>query len=809
MDGAHLPRRLSKRRSRTPLGDDTVNEPQRNTVSLPATPIENSTPPRSSKVPDPADLPKRMSALPPPSAFQPQSSPRKERRTSVLGRLAKRFSILRKSTQDPGRISRREEDWHHVDADDAKSDGNLRRSAVMGRQQSPEKSQTDHIKRVPPPSVDPSTSTAHNAGVVNRGEATQAADRSSPISLETPFSVGRLTIANPDAPRSETSTPVQRDGPLPPLRFDPPTQISHRRSEEQAHPAVVAHSPPTASVSPPQSPTSVSPLFAASSLGGHSRAQLPETQLPVLPSAKTQPVPQAPPQSPTPTSPPLMASSSRGPNHTPLPERSIENTRQSTPSVPSKSKVGSSTSAVPFPAVEATPISQIPTWVSTPASVHSGDNSPLSTSSMLVNPPTPYTNDIPMPISEFPTAVQVTASLKNKRSSRDPSPSGQTNSGTSRQTETFKLIRSSSGHIYASGQTISAAGEQWEVVESKQSSGKERSSKSRDRESSNRRENRRQEKTKADTDSEVEQQLVRSQRSQRQTANGPAASSSSSVLPRATSLDTRHRRPTPDSMLSRQEEPKTNRRGDADRNRKSDRKSTEVRPSTALNVNKPQPARPPPSPAPPEARPLERQLSTSARPTSELPSSAELNALRAREAWEMERLWKARSMYGIEPNGMTSAPTPGRSSTGAFSAVKNMGDPPAHAAVHGSSHTSFMVQTPFQSQPSHIYHSMPAAPPPIIYASSPSLPHTLNHSSIYSYPNGQRSFPNSISSPDPLASSLTSRPHLVNPLPEPPRESTYEPSPLPTTRLDSKSGRSAEYWNIGPNTQALPPHIEI
>jgi hypothetical protein len=132
-----------------------------------------------------------------------------------------------------------------------------------------------------------------------------------------------------------------------------------------------------------------------------------------------------------------------------------------------------------------------------------------------------------------------------------------------------------------------------------------------------------------------------------------------------------------------------------------------------------------------------------------------MNMMKAREAWDMDRLWKARSMSGMEPNGIAAPPMPPPVQGQATS------DPPA---VHGSSHTAFMVSTPFQ-QPSssQIYHSMPPSPPSVVYPAG------------YASPNGY-SNTNRASPSDHATNPLS--PRLANPLPEPPRESPYEPAPL-------------------------------
>jgi hypothetical protein len=163
-----------------------------------------------------------------------------------------------------------------------------------------------------------------------------------------------------------------------------------------------------------------------------------------------------------------------------------------------------------------------------------------------------------------------------------------------------------------------------------------------------------------------------------------------------------------------------------------------------------------------------------------------MNAMRAKEAWDMERLWRARSMYGLEPNAPTTNFIPGPGSTSSRS-----DDTPPHPAIYGSSHTAFVVQTPFHGASAQIYHSMPTAPPPIIYsspASIPSIPDSLSSYEHYDPSYIYRSSPSS----NFKASSAMSRPLLNNPLPQPPRESPYEPVPLPPTK--QRTRHTSDYW---------------
>jgi len=116
------------------------------------------------------------------------------------------------------------------------------------------------------------------------------------------------------------------------------------------------------------------------------------------------------------------------------------------------------------------------------------------------------------------------------------------------------------------------------------------------------------------------------------------------------------------------------------------------------NLNKPTP--PPPLPSSSNSSfstEPQRQSSTSTRPASQLASAADLNALRAKEAWEMERLWKARSVYGTHGAASPAGGTiNGSSSTVSVEARAqasmgiNLG-PGTFNGLHGSSHTAFAV----------------------------------------------------------------------------------------------------------------------
>jgi hypothetical protein len=179
------------------------------------------------------------------------------------------------------------------------------------------------------------------------------------------------------------------------------------------------------------------------------------------------------------------------------------------------------------------------------------------------------------------------------------------------------------------------------------------------------------------------------------------------------------------------------------------------------------------------------------RPTSELPSSAELNALRARDAWDMERLWKGRSMYENDPSVVASSSAPAIEnprSSGSYPASKD----PVMTSIYGSSHTSYVVHPLYQGVPTPYtngYYAVQPGSAPAVYASPPT--HGFQYQGFYV----PVATPSYVPSPDALSSSSANRVPSSNPLPAPPRESWYTPSPLPPIQtLSDPNARSSDYW---------------
>ncbi|TFK36904.1 hypothetical protein BDQ12DRAFT_736641 [Crucibulum laeve] len=919
LDGAHIPRKLSKRK--TPAVGNIFGQTKdtRSMVaSAPTTPVDHtllSQPSPINSAESSQQLPQRMSVAPPIHSEPPASTSKKEKRGSVLGRLARKFSILRKPTDDNIGVGTTEDSWHHIGPEDT-TQSRSRQSFVVPirRSMSPEKPPSvDPRKRVPAPP-------AEDIQPVMAPDPPREHDRSSSISLETPFSIGKLTIANPDTP--EIVSPSHLDNP--PLPPEKPWTMDHNQLSSgsvASPPAVSLYLEPLVSISsdpPPEmiAHTSKSKMPAPSMQSSSSGPA--RTHSSPAPSHNAQEYVDASLRhalSPSTYMANLDTHSNAGYDRaafsSPRTDASmIRSPESKTRSVPPPLQADN-TLHIPFPNDGPLPP------VDKLSSLMSYEDSPYSATSMLANPPTPYNARMSItatPESLPPPPLPPKSVRERKHSSREPSPIDKT---ASRQTETFKLVRSASGNVYASTETIVAAGQQWEVVESMDGKGKNRQSSSRSKDKESRKESKDREKEKEkekeeekekekedtvnskrkiDTDVDIESR----QRSHRTSRQPPIVESTPSpTKPHTQHRDSSHKEEHRSSQRrdekaderkssrrweEREDEPKSSRRRgemeeekrnsrkreekedvqkssrkreereeekksnrkrdnreeerksgyrrdekederkshrrrddkeddrkstrrrdeeeskpsrkrddndgnskssrrrDENRERRSERKASETGP-TILDINNSQPV-PFPTATTSYSQPLERRPSTSARPTSELPSAADMNAMRAKEAWEMERLWKARSMYGNEPNGAPNnyIPTSG-------SVVSD--DTPTHGAMYGSSHTAFVVQTPFYGQPmQQIYHSMPAAPPPIIYSSPPSVPSIHDSVSSYEQSAAMRSYQPMYGSP-PNSRNSSSTPRAPNPLPEPPRESPYQPAPLPP--LTSTNGRP-DYW---------------
>ncbi|KAF7981164.1 hypothetical protein HWV62_34935 [Athelia sp. TMB] len=935
----HRPRKLSKQRrpilgglfgssdkndaSSSPPLHTANSAPALQTESAPVSPLDAPIPHRSSTSPNVlnhAVAPPMMSS---PSYSSANHAPpdRKEKRGSVLGRLAKKLSMMKRSPSEfPGRMTASvgsTDEWQHIGAGDAQSGRNSRHSLSVPRPQLAERVSMDSsrkselTKRVPPPAVEAEVEAPTPEEKPPTPPPRQSADRRSSASLDTPTqNMIRLTIANPDTVDSAEPTPVQASIPLP-AESASPARPNTRYSTERPKSTLPPLPPPSEQSTP--MPSAPAPLPSSSTA---------ETSTPIFRRTALSDIPQSPATDPM----------------------SLYGTYMNGLS-------GMSAVGVPFPSDEMRPLSAISgstraTIASSPMSFTS--DGPLSRASMIVNPPTPaastkgmifaphdpgpfpkstFIQDLPSKrrssptkesapvpkaessrpkadtrVAEAPFRVELRDEPRTQPSSRgessraresksraEPSapkveskskaeatlprvetkfkvevlsargvelrdePRSATSPISSRETETFKLIRSPSGNVLANNEATTAAGEHWEVVEQvKQAkASKERSSKSKDREGSKDRERskdreakerearerearerearerereaREREREREARDREAREREARDreardrearerevrerearerearERESRREAKRERAEASAPSL-EAPLEQRRSRKKSPNSGSKADQHPvvpaSTRRSTDASRSAQDAAKPPRKESSRR---DKPQPAPPPPTPAPAPAQPLERRPSAATRPTSELPSTAEMHAMRAREAWEMDRLWKGRSMYygaQPEPNGAlvspSALPQDARDSRGS---APNDGDlnrdnGSVRSGGHGSSHTSFQVQ-PLQSQSSKqtniLYSNMPIPTTSFTYAPS-------THSAASATYDYSGSFCSS-SPPDPIPP-ISRRP---NPLPPPPRESTYQPAPLPPFISSPRpTSSSSDYWTNYP-----------
>ncbi|EMD41960.1 hypothetical protein CERSUDRAFT_61918 [Gelatoporia subvermispora B] len=759
------------------------------------TPSPHSTTTRSEQALARSKSTKRESSLVPSSS--PMSSPppdgagRSEKRGSMLGRLARRFSILRRPDASKSPIGI-DHDWQDVTSPDtlgrqpspgAAPSGEARRISVH-----PSKSQ-EPVKRVPPPSLAPDPEPLQST---SRSVASKKDDDDQSVTSESLGSPtrGKLTVANPDEPSdSNDTTPVKPKRQLSPVASP---QLPSLTIPQQ--PEVL----PIASPIQPVSPGSVSlegsvrevafeylPEIPGSEVSLVRPAQVSHTSLPVPPKHDViheEDTPMPPPSPPLPAIPFSPPPPNPPPNydHT-LPPTPVS-TRPSSPAL---------TERTISPSMRLSQTDQSLSHAASMMTVMTSgvtstmlDESPLSRMSMLANPPTPHA--ISAILIPDASTMPKNATNQGRAAPSDPSPtkekdgSRRVKGSKSRQTETFMLVRSPSGTVHPQGDLILAMGEQWAVVESPVDQPK----RTRNRERSRSREpmDERPARERGDTSLQKRQYPTNTSR------NDPRAKPSTS--PTRGGADAYHR---PESRVH-VPGPADERAPDLERGR-----SRRQEPSATKSSSH--------SRDPEDRNSLGRntsgRTSGSARPTSGLPSAAEMNTLKAKDAWEMERLWKARSMaYG--PDGVPVVSTPptigdsSRPSTIASSDFRHMGTIPSTTdvyrmnsmpATHGTNHTFYTVQ-----KPSHRSNGSPTTHMP-----------TTSHTDIYSHhaiqqpnhaPNSPRHHPQSPrshsghvspSSPtDPTAA-------RHNPLPEPPRLLSYQVPPLPPSLAGPRDSTASEY----------------
>ena len=760
--GAGLPRRLSKRRK--PFSGLFGSQSQDNFHDKHASAPHELSPLAAGNTQRQKMLRRRSTAGPPPSPSAllsaDMASGKKEKHSSFMGRIARRFSVMRKP--EPAQPA------NGIGGDSPHDGADTEPSATTEQAKVGAHSRTaTPSKRVPPPSLDGDTST-----VTGRPQSTaehRASAMMDPGDDNEP-QPSRLTVINPDEP-AESSTggsPVELTPSVPSVPLASESSRAYGdvyASEQEEHIDVPdATSPITIITETPTSP-------------------------PTIPSLSPEPVsplqgPLLSPSPPLPEIPRQTLASALSLDHslppTPRTERPLslvsERTEPSTAFLSSprtqaqETNFSSTTNLTAYaPSSIAPAIAPI-------------DDPGLHRASIVANPPTPHIR----PMIIFPAkATQVTMTSSPTEMSpqpRDGSPKkeGHHKSSSStkrRETETYTLVRSPSGTARSVGEVITAMGEQWEVVPSQ---AEESSRKSRRKERSGSKE------VESPIREEGEYHHHRRQRSVNERPAAEPMTASSSRSTRTPSVDTERRQRG--TVSSRKE-----------RRSSSKQRESDVDATKATSVPNPR-------------HPLrhERALSAGARPTSDV--QFEPATLRARDAWEKDRLWKANSV-SYAPDGTPIVSTPptigdgSRTSTVVSADMQMAGAIPSTSDLHlqrsttlpsphtispphGSSHTYFTMG-PYQGS-----HTIPAVYiPSAAPASSSQQPAGPNRRRQVSRSFSER-VPFSIDDKRVDPPSLT-RNYIGNPLPDPPRISPFQAAPLPPSLVGPLGGNSnAQYAGV-------------
>ena len=599
-----------------------------------------------------------------------------------------------------------------------------------------------------------------------------AARSSMSVDIEAPMTLGKLTIANPDAPSAAT-TPAKTEEPLPAGDVDTLSQHTLRPTAETS-------TPPQPAPELPREPTPATP-----SRESQTRNSIPPVQARSNPQPKTVVDHDLPP--PVPSKSPFFARL----HLASIPAESVLSLPGVIPTIPTEGTPSITDSPVEerfephllpmSPNHPATTLRQplsspptptpAPTWL--PRSAYTpelADDSPLSRASLYVNPGTPYVASSTV-IAQSRTTETVKAQPADPSSQR---PKNSTSSK-SRETETFRLVRSYSGPDPGGQQTFLADGAHWEVentdqkkkdvngssrssrhkTPSREASGEERHSGRREStdDRQHKRENTR-ESTREGTDERSQRKETTEERHQRRESRRLEGPRERDREREREERKSRREKSSRDSYL-RQEGKEKQRSSQVTPTSSSSsipmrtsvaepyRRSDYANPARRSTVSSQQSF--------PGEHGHDRKASISSRPTSEVPSSQLLNDLRAKEAWEMDRIWKGRSM-SINQEGSNVIASP--MSTGGD--LDRHEDLYHHSNTHGSSRTYFVVQTPIQGQ----------------------------------HPSGQQ---NGIAFPSTSPPIMNGSHHRVPP-PEPLRPTQYQFSPLPQSLRALDDTASREYW---------------
>ena len=756
-----VPRRLSKRRKpfQGLFGDGTQSQPQ--SATSPASDTPHTLKKQSSKRSSTSGSRPSFTAYRPLVRSQTTQGPteKKEKRGSILGRFVRKISVIRKSDSV---LAMNRTSFQAERQSQSQSAEPADRKSARTSTSSPEKHRQSKATITSPTTTESETPAD---SPVPRTSVHAAETRSSvSIDIGASMTLGKLTIANPDAPSAAT-TPAKTEEPLPANDADTHSQHTLRPTAESSQspqpapelPRDRTPSPPPPRESlirnsvqvqsdpepgpveeeddPPPPVPSKSPFFARlhlASIPAESMLSLPGV-IPTIPTEGTPSFTDSPIEGrfdphPLPMSPNPPAMTLRQPPPSPH---------------------------TPTPAA-----TRVPRSVYTPGLA---DESPLSRASLYVNPGTPYVASNTV-IAQSRTTEIVKAQPAEPSTQRFKS----STSSRSRETETFRLVRSYSGPDPEGQQTFLADGAHWEVENTDQKrrdvNGSSRSSRyktpSREASGEERHQGRKEstddrhhkrESTRESTDERSQRKETAEERHHRRESRRTEGGKERDRDREREDRKSRREKSSRDSH-SRQESKEKQRSSQATPTSSSSRtsvaephrRSDYINPARRSTVSSQQSF--------PREHDHERKGSVSSRPTSDVPPTQMLNDLRAREAWEMDRIWKGRSMSINNQEGSNVIASP--MSTGAD--LDGHEDLYHHSATHGSSRTYFVVKAPIQNQhPSGQQNGVtfPSASPP-----------TMNGSH-------QRGTP-----------------------PEPIRPAQYQFQPLPQSLRALDDPASREYW---------------
>lgn len=695
-----IPRRLSKRRKpfQGLFGDGTQSQPQSATTPPSDNPLtlKKQSSKRSSTN---GSRPSFTSYRPLVRSQTTQGlAEKKEKRGSILGRLVRKFSIVRKSdpVTSPNRTSfqaERQSQSHLAEPGDRKS----ARVSTLSRENRQSKAIVTS-----PTTTDPEMPSDSSAP---RRSMRAAETRSSiSVDIEAPMTLGKLTIANPDAPSAAT-TPAKTEEPLPANDVDTLSQHTLRPAAE----------PPQSTQPAPEPPREPTPPRRESQV----RNSAPQIQLQFDPEPEPEERDDVPP--PVPSKSPFF----KRLHLASIPAESVLSLPGVIPTIPTEgtpsitdSPLGERFDPHPFQMSPNPPATRLrrrspsppttPTRV--PPSAHTvelADDSPLSRASLYVNPGTPYVT------SSTVTQSRTTEIVKAQPAESSSQRLKNSTSSKSRETETFRLVRSHSGPDAEGQKTFLADGAHWEVENAGQ--------KKRDVNGSSRLS--RQKPSSHETNGEERHHGRKESTDDRQHKRESTRESMDERNQRKETAEERyHRRESrrPDGVRERdrerEREDRKSRREKSSRDshprqeNKEKQRSSLVTPTSSSSsvptrtsvaeahrrseyANPTRRSTVSSQQSFPREHDHERKASISSRPTSEVPSTQMLNDVRAKEAWEMDRIWKGRSLsINQEGSNVIASPIPTEAD------LDRHEDYPNHSATHGSSKTYFVVQTPTQNQ---------------------------------------------------------------------------------------------------------------